>query len=296
MKALLPFRRTDDKLMSPRTRLSTRSMPAFLVEESFHVEDAIIVGDTVVVGYDRAPSQVTLLKLDAGSDDQIERSELPHKPHATSLTRFNASGRGISCLAPDVSGDSFCSGGYDRTIQHWSLETGSSDKITTLNAAPNSIACREKEILAGVGKTIEIFDIEHIHAKPRRFNLSNVIHHVHVHPTAKSISLVEVDHLDHQVLLYDCRKNNYGRHADCVLSHHSERKCSRYHRGSVLHSYFVRGYSDDTICLWDFRNPKVPIAKERHNAKAVHTTFTDAVIVAFGGEHVSFLDLDLNIL
>ncbi|KAJ8086416.1 hypothetical protein PM082_005239 [Marasmius tenuissimus] len=279
-----------------RVRLSSKSMPASLLEDTLHVEDATIVDDTVVVGYDKGPYQVTLLDLGSGAQANVKRSELSHKPHATdSTSKINASGRAISCLAPDLSGGSFVSGGYDRTIYRWSLDGGRPRKITTVNAAPSSIACRQEELLVGVGKVIEVYDIEHIHAHPQRYKLSNGISHIHIHPSARSISVVEVDHLDQQILLFDCRKRQYNRPADCALGHRSS-KWSRYYRGSVLHSYFVRGYSDHTICLWDFRNPKSPVAKKRREVKAVHTAFTDAGIVAFGGDTVTFLDFNLDVL
>ncbi|KAL0581973.1 hypothetical protein V5O48_000031 [Marasmius crinis-equi] len=279
-----------------RIRLASKSMPASLLEDTLHVEDAVIVGDTVIVGYDKGPFQVTSLKLGSGSKVDVKRSELTHRPHATDpASKINVSCRGVSCLAPDLSGSSFFSGGYDRTVHRWPMDGGGVQKITTVNAAPSALACRQKQLLIGVGKTMEIYDLGHIHASPQRFKFSNVICHVHMHPSAGSISLVEVEHLDQQVLLFDCRTKQYDRAADCVLGHRSD-KWSRYYRGSVLHSYFVRGYSDDTICLWDFRNPKAPVARKRHGVKAVHTAFTDAGIVAFGGETVTFLDFNLNVV
>lgn len=30
-----------------------------------------------------------------------------------------------------------------------------------------------------------------------------------------------------------------------------------YRKGSTSHALFARGYSDGTLCVWDFRNTKV---------------------------------------
>jgi len=132
----------------------------------------------------------------------------------------------------------------------------------------------------------------------------------------------KVDHLDTQIHIYDSRKSEnrgYSRRSDCSFGYRAEdvpgRPRTRFTKGSTKFCYFVRGYHDGTICLWDYRNCKVckfgavlklsslpsicqsPVASQRQrDTEIVHTLCTDDEFVAFGGDTVSFMDFSLNML
>jgi len=74
-------------------------------------------------------------------------------------------------------------------------------------------------------------------------------------------------HIDNQIQLFDDRKNHgFNRTADCEFGHRSaDRKVSRYTRGSTYLSYFVRGYPDGCVCIWDYRNAGASFSLFLHN-------------------------------
>jgi hypothetical protein len=119
-------------------------------------------------------------------------------------------------------------------------------------------------------------DVNHPAACPALVPFSNNIHQIHMHPDASSVSILEVcvlkrlscllplnaaklDHLDAQIQLFDDRKKHgFNRPADCEFGHRSvDGRASRYSRGSTHLSYFVRGYPDGCVCIWDYRNAQV---------------------------------------
>lgn len=81
------------------------------------------------------------------------------------------------------------------------------------------------------------------------------------------MNVVKVDHLDTQIELFDDRKKHgFDRAADCKFGHRSaDGKSSRYSRGSTHLSYFVRGYSDGCVCIWDYRNARVGFSLSLYN-------------------------------
>ncbi|ESK97425.1 hypothetical protein Moror_17604 [Moniliophthora roreri MCA 2997] len=284
--------------MERQVRVSSLSMPAPNPDPNLHVEEAIILGDTVVLGYDKGPHQVSLVQLASGK--KPVRIDLEHRPHDVSPTYgFNFSSRAISYLAA-MSDTTFVSGGYDKTVRLWKLNgrQSTSERLRGFQAAPSALACCGEKLLVGYGKALELLDVKHLTGKAQVFKFSNSIWHAHFHRDASSISVLEVDHLDQQVLLYDSRKDQeYNRTPDCALGYRPTKGLSRYYRGSIFYSYFVRGYPDHTVCLWDFRNPKMPVLKKRQNTKAFHTTFcTDGRVVTAGDDTLTFLDMDLKIV
>ncbi|KAK7049683.1 hypothetical protein VNI00_005714 [Paramarasmius palmivorus] len=283
-----------------RLRISSLSMPALVLDQNLHLEAAIMLNDTVVLGFDKGPYQVSLVQL--APDQKPARIDLGAQPHDVNgqlKHTFNRSRRAVSCLAA-MSLNQFVSGGFDRTVQLWSLDANhsKSEKITSVNAAPSALACRGEKLLVSQGKTLELLDVMHITKNGERYKLSNTIWHVHEHPHANSISVLEVDNLDQQALLFDTRKNQgYDREPDCALGYRSSQKLSRYYRGSISYSYFVRGYPDRVICLWDFRNPKAPVVKKKTSVNGFHTAFlAEGRIVAAGDDTITFLDTNLNIV
>ncbi|KAF9469072.1 hypothetical protein BDZ94DRAFT_1245297, partial [Collybia nuda] len=56
-------------------------------------------------------------------------------------------------------------------------------------------------------------------------------------------------------------------------------------------SYFVRGYEDGCICIWDYRNSKCPVleAKRDHLVQPVfHSIITSSEIICYGVDGLAF--------
>jgi len=104
----------------------------------------------------------------------------------------------------------------------------------------------------------------------------------------------KLDHLDAQIQLFDDRKRHgFNRTPDCEFGHRSVGgKASRYSRGSAHLSYFVRGYPDGSICIWDYRNARHPVMKARAKwaESIVHTSFAGSKIACFGTNTLTFID------
>jgi len=74
----------------------------------------------------------------------------------------------------------------------------------------------------------------------------------------------------------------------------------------------VKGYDDGTVCLWDYRNPKVehinehnrllsmlilsfqtPVLSQRQEdlGPIVHTTFENSSVICYGKRGLTFMDI-----
>lgn len=154
------------------------------------------------------------------------------------------------------------------------LENTQGKLITMAGTVPAAIACRGTKILLAAGRELSIMDINHPLAQRPATKLSSFTSQLHISPHNSNVIMVEVcismcliflscptlqvQHREHQILVYDIRKS-LDKAPDAFFGHrsYSEGPGTRYARGDTEHSLFVRGYPDGTICIWDFRNPKV---------------------------------------
>lgn len=74
----------------------------------------------------------------------------------------------------------------------------------------------------------------------------------------------QVDHLDHQVQIFDTRAQGFDRRPSIEFGHRdtgrggsSSSMKHRWRRGSTRHALFARGYGDGSLVLWDYRQPAV---------------------------------------
>ncbi|KAI0721875.1 hypothetical protein C8T65DRAFT_629499 [Cerioporus squamosus] len=208
-----------------KTRISTYSLP--VEDDARHVEDACLIGDdTVVVGYNRGPCQVSLISV--GDDQQPCRHDLSYRAHSTVIENRSLGkafpNRGIACLAP-VAGDSFVSGGHDKTVHHWKISRGSSRRKGREGWSASSVRipmdhtqpvhalayCGWNEtVYSASGDRIASTKLGALaHAGSER--VSGKIIQVHVHPQDPRLIALEIDHMDYQVQLYDTRTGGFAR-------------------------------------------------------------------------------------
>ena len=78
-----------------------------------------------------------------------------------------------------------------------------------------------------------------------------------------SINSTQVDHLDRQVQIFDLRKSNFDRKPVMEFGYRPAQSMREkhdgniYRKGSTSYALFARGYSDGTLCIWDYRNTVV---------------------------------------
>lgn len=218
--------------------------------------------------------------------------DLQHGPHAIPSKTNRPVAKGatmVSCLAPAPAADTqsvrFFTGGYDKSIRWWAVggkDAATSERLALTTTPPFAMAHRDRKLFVGVGRRLMTLDLGHLTAKPDSAATSNIIHQIHINPQAPSVSILEVsgirslshrfilkqiygyktNHLDYQMQVFDDRrKHGFNRASDCQFGYRHEGSiASRHSRGSAHLSYFVRGYPDGCICIWDYRNSKVRLA------------------------------------
>ena len=103
------------------------------------------------------------------------------------------------------------------------------------------------------------------------------------------------------------------------ISMEKKRSEYRYCRGSTHGALFARGYyGDGTVCVWDYRQPKVCFLlvylisgtysyscltqnivkrfERRREAAITHTVVSGDQVIAYGGNCVTFWDMDIQSL
>ncbi|KAI0334773.1 hypothetical protein GY45DRAFT_1241766 [Cubamyces sp. BRFM 1775] len=139
--------------------------------------------------------------------------------------------------------------------------------------------------------------------------VSGRVTQVHVHPQDPRLIALEIDHMDHQVQLYDTREGGFGRKpwlefgyraappkprsaSRPVSSTFVPKLGSRYIRGSTMNSLFARGYGDGVVLVWDYRNGGQKKVLERFQfqrpSDVVHTVLSGSDVIAYGGYSVTF--------
>jgi len=113
----------------------------------------------------------------------------------------------VSCLGPASSDEHtlrFFTGGYDKSVKLWSIrgEDGPQTKtiVPVTPTVPFALAFQDARLFCGAGKQLLMTDINHLVGQPTSALFSNVIHHIHVHPEAPRVSILEVCGLTTSVL------------------------------------------------------------------------------------------------
>ncbi|KAG2077604.1 hypothetical protein BDR04DRAFT_556971 [Suillus decipiens] len=292
--------RADAQFINRRDqfRLTLNSLPNPGVQQ--HVEDACVVGDIVVLGFNSGPTQVEFLPVTTEAPRRVSSQPLPH----VSSRMSKSSGEGVRCLAAmDATPSSveFFTGGHDRRIFKWTadarfLEEPSVTKIDVfLDSGVSAMAYRHNDnsLVSSDTKKLYVTDLIRSHT-PKPAQVSNDVNQIHVHPQIPHLTLLEVRHLDHQMSMFDCRMGGFDKAPCCTFGYRNTNSkfLQSYTKGSIHHTFFVRGHQDGTVVLWDFRNSKNIVTKRQSQLtnSVVHTVVSDGHVVTFGDSVVTFLN------
>lgn len=293
--------RADAQFINRRDqfRLTLNSLPNPGVQQ--HVEDACVVGDIVVLGFNSGPSQVTFLPVTTEAPRRLDSGVLPH---VSSPRMSRSSGEGVRCLAPmnaAAGSVEFFTGGHDRRIFKWSADAQSLEEptVTRINAfldsSVSAMAYRhdDNSLVSSDTKKLYVTDLTRSHT-PRPAQVSNDVNQIHVHPQIPHLTLLEVRHLDHQMIIFDRRMGGFDKAPCCTFGYRNTNAKFQqtYTKGSIHHTFFVRGHQDGTVVLWDFRNVKNIVTKRQSQLtqSVVHTVVSDGHVVTFGDGVVTFLN------
>ncbi|GLB33620.1 hypothetical protein LshimejAT787_0105040 [Lyophyllum shimeji] len=255
-----------------RCRISACSLPASEVYRK--VIDACVIRDTVVIGYGDGPHQVSLIPLiKEAKPSMVHLDHLPHRPrwdlkrnHARHATKGAAL---LSCIAPARSGGSaieFFTGAYDRSIKRSTVRGRNveSTTVTRCLTVPYALGSRDRKLFYSAGAKLSVMDLDHLTARPTAVDFSNRICQIHIHPNMANITILEVNHLEEQILVFD----------DQVRSPRT-----------------ARSTGVAPVCIWDYRNTKKPTLVTRAlQGKIFHTAITGSEVISFARDSLSFLD------
>ncbi|KZT12991.1 uncharacterized protein LAESUDRAFT_690047 [Laetiporus sulphureus 93-53] len=294
-------------------RQSKRSLPFYCPDDTPdpHVVDACLLEDnTVVLGYDKGPCQASLICL----VDQIPRRiDLAYRAHSTVQESTSEQAAlpilGLSALAP-FGGSSlrFLSGGFDKSIHVWTLKravdsyTANSHRLKiTHSQRVQSLAYRphDEMVFSCAGTLIYQTNITaKIAPDPIRVSDGRILQ-VHIHPQAPKVVVLEVDHLDHQVLVYDTRRADFKQTPSLRFGYRDPNTQPRsgFLKGSTRNSWFARPYGDaaeGVVRVWDYRRHDNVVACF-HQARLdpiAHTVLSGSNVIAYGGQSVTIWDIN----
>jgi len=291
------------------TRISAFSLPLYEPDKSpvALVADACLVGDkTIVVGYVHGAYQASLILL--GDQRQPRRVALAHRAHSTVQENRNLGtsrpNPGISALAPcDGSRLQFLSGGEDRTVHLWTLRnTDGGYKATSHRLRVpqlqkvQALAYRsvDETVFSCGGTSISKVNISARYVPdPVRVSDGRILQ-IHVHPQDPQVVILEVDHMDNQILVYDMRKGGFNLPPTLQFGHRDENAQgnTRFMKGSALNSFFARPHNDGkagVVRVWDYRQARAVVAcfKEEHPAPIAHAVLSGSDVLAYGGPSVT---------
>lgn len=308
---------------APRlTRLQSKSIPS---QGTNLVKDACVTTEgRIVLAYDTGPVQVAHIRLPetaTGSSRLI--TSLADPPHAH-VARKARSDVTVACLAPGTSGG-FFTGGWDKQLYAWSFTDAkeaddpsdidfpvsnnkthsgltrthdglTKSKVTQLAVVPRALAVAGEKLYYGHQQKLGVIDLQHPTAQRTPVNLSNAVQQMHVQPKREfaRLLMLETDHLDHQNQLFDTRTGFAGPPL-MQFGHRTSKVGHTYVKGDFLHSYFVRGYPDQSVRVWDLRNSAKPVLSTTRTAtcEVTHAVFGRpgaGTVLAFGKYDLFYMD------
>ncbi|PCH41437.1 hypothetical protein WOLCODRAFT_143564 [Wolfiporia cocos MD-104 SS10] len=118
---------------------------------------------------------------------------------------------------------------------------------------------------------------------------------IHVDPRLPHLVILEVDHMDRQVQVYDTRAAGFKQAPALEFGcrDNNTKFKSRYVKGTTSRSFFARPYADDgkgVVCIWDYRKTKEAMFRLVREAPIVHTALIGSNVVAYGGHLVTIWD------
>ncbi|THH17626.1 hypothetical protein EW146_g3224 [Bondarzewia mesenterica] len=283
-----------------------------------NVQDAIIIQNTAIVGYafngdTHGPSQISLVPpiKTARKPWRIDLDVQAHSMvrESNGLARRN---RGITALASIDGGDSefrFASGGYDGFVYLWSVKSQGTgyharcpQKLNKIEHTGEVVALAyhpiNRSLLSAAGKKISTSMLQSP-GRTSTVKMSNRVFHIHVSADDPNVILLEIEHLNRQVQIYDLRQSGLDREPPISFGYrcyneYDDKADYRHARGSGYLSYFARGYRNGMVRLWDFRSPQKPVMKlagvVQDSKPVAHTIFSGLDVVAYSANSVAIFD------
>ncbi|KAL1761454.1 hypothetical protein FB107DRAFT_200890 [Schizophyllum commune] len=166
-------------------------------------------------------------------------------------------------------------------------------KVLQLAAVPRALANAGNKLFVGYQQTLVSVDLAHPTATPVTSKLSNSVQQMHVNRAEERVVMLETDHRDHQNQLYDTREG-FDKPPVVQFGHRTHEQGHTFYKGDFWLSYFVRGYPDQSLRVWDIRNVKAPVHTRTTSCVVTHAVFqpeSSGIVLAFGKSDVFCTDV-----
>ncbi|KAI0031598.1 hypothetical protein K488DRAFT_86671 [Vararia minispora EC-137] len=283
--------------------------------EMYNVQEAFVLGEYGVIGYRDSPINKSTSACEI-SILSLKPSTKPARHDITARVSPSPDGKiaSISSLAPVAHNGArlkFLSGGLDGRVHLWKVDGANGvfrAKSEALSLAlPSTVTALAfvpamGTVYGGSYGRIIVGDLEKGARGPANI-LSNHVFHIHV--MAEKLILLEVNHLEEQMQLFDLRVHEFNQAPALRFGYRYRREDGdnrrelRYVRGNASRTYFARGYKDGVVRLWDIRMMRrgEPMAtlkiSEEAEVEVAHVIFPDPTstrLAAFGPRFVTFVD------
>ncbi|KAL1676509.1 hypothetical protein EV122DRAFT_216360 [Schizophyllum commune] len=226
-----------------------------------------------------------------GWDKQIFSWNFDHDPTDANTIDLTAESSDM-----DISGDE-SDGGALTSHRRTTTTTPTSDlsrtKVIQLAAVPRALANAGNKLFVGYQQTLVSVDLAHPTATPATSKLSNSVQQMHVNRAEERVVMLETDHRDHQNQLYDTREG-FDKAPVVQFGHRTSEQGHTFYKGDFWLSYFVRGYPDQSLRVWDIRNVKTPVHTRTTSCVVTHAVFqpeSSGTLLAFGKSDVFCTDV-----
>ncbi|KAI4524166.1 hypothetical protein K525DRAFT_194707 [Schizophyllum commune Loenen D] len=196
----------------------------------------------------------------------------------------------------DISDNGF-DGGAQTSHRRTTTTTSSSNlrrtKVIQLAAVPRALANAGNKLFVGYQQTLVSVDLAHPTAAPTMSKLSNSVQQMHVNRAEERVVMLETDHRDHQNQLYDTREG-FDKPPVVQFGHRTHEQGHTFYKGDFWLSYFVRGYPDQSLRVWDIRNVKAPMTIRTTSCIVTHAVFqpeSTGTVLAFGKSDLFCMDV-----
>ncbi|KAI5894071.1 uncharacterized protein SCHCODRAFT_02540143 [Schizophyllum commune H4-8] len=166
-------------------------------------------------------------------------------------------------------------------------------KVLQLAAVPRALANAGNRLFVGYQQTLVSMDLARPAAALATSKLSNSVQQMHVNKAEERVIMLETDHRDHQNQLYDTREG-FDKPPVVQFGHRTHEQGHTFYKGDFWLSYFVRGYPDHSLRVWDIRNVKTPVLTRTTSCVVTHAVFqpgSAGTVLAFGKSDVFCTDV-----